>query len=168
MNRSVLSFTLFVVVVAALFASCTKEAAEKDPEVVICYFEPYLPVRVINTAGEDLLSPAKLSSGTIEINWTAPGSSMSPVKMSPAAYYKQGQADQYYFSVPMRNTDKGLTIVFSLKSGESDTLFIKTATHSSKPFGVTDISFNGARVDPTLLFGSTVYGLELIKWNAGK
>lgn len=168
MKRSALPLALSAIVALLFLGSCTKEQDEKDPGIVICYFEPYLPVRVINTNGEDLLSPGQLASGTVEINWNTPGGNMKPVKMTPAVFSKQGQPDQYYFSIPMGNIEKGLTIAFSLKNGESDILYIKGASSSSKPFGVTEITFNGSRVDPQMLFGSTVYGLQLVKTVAGK
>jgi hypothetical protein len=161
-----------IIAIAALlsalyFTGCEKDTArENEPHIEICYFEPWVPIRVINTNGEDLLDPAKLPGGTLEIKWEIPGTHMSATKMSPAVYHKSGQPDQYFASVPLVNADKGLNIYFSLKTGDTDTLFIRTAANSSKPYGVAEVSFNGAKIEPRILF-DTRYGIELVKGNTG-
>jgi hypothetical protein len=152
-----------VVVSATLFTACEKDATEKEPDVVICFFEPYIPIRVINTKGEDLLDPSKLPGGTLDIKWEIPGTSMPVTKMNPAVYSRTGQPDRYFVSAPLANADKGLSVYFTVKIGDTDTLFIRTATSSSKPYGLTEVSFNGIKIEPKMLFDTTVYGIEIVK-----
>jgi hypothetical protein len=161
-----------LVVLSALLAtfliSCKKEAEEPEFKPVICFFPSNIPVRIINSAGADLLAPSKLPSGTIDIRWSDTGVFPDPVKMTPAVYTRQGQADQYFISFPIPPVDKSITVVFSLEKNAPDTLYMRTAGNSSKPYGFAEISFNGKRVDPKMLFGSTEYGLELVKDLANK
>jgi hypothetical protein len=169
MKRSALLIILSAILVVVLFGSCKKAVEYPDTTgIAICYFPIAIPFRVITTSGDDLLIPNKLPSGNIEISWNIPGGTMKPVKMSPAVYKKTGEPDQYFLNAPLDNADRGVTLVFSLHAGESDTLYLKTAANSSKPYGLSEITFNGNRVDPKMLFASTVYGLELVKGTAGK
>lgn len=157
-------FTFFVILSICLaFAGCMKEANDERLPV-ICYFEQYVPVRVLNASGDDLLSPAKLQGGTFNIRWGFPGrDTMAYTKTTPGTYVISGQADQYYFSVPLTHADKGLTVQFSLKQNETETLFIRTSADTTRPYGVTEVIFNGKKVTPVTLFGTSAYGLELIK-----
>jgi hypothetical protein len=169
MKRPALLIILFSILAVVLFGSCKKAVEYPDTTgIAICYFPVAIPFRVITTGGDDLLTPNKLPSGTVEISWNIPGGMMKPVKMSPAVYKKTGEPDQYFLNAPLDSADRGVTVVFSLHAGESDSLYLKTSANSSKPFGLVEITFNGNRIDPKMLFGSTVYGLELVKGTAGK
>ena len=157
-------FTFFAMLSICLgFAGCMKEANDEHLPV-ICYFEQYVPVRVLNASGDDLLSPAKLQGGTFNIRWGFPGrDTMAYTKMTPGTYVTSGQADQHYFTVPLTHADKGLTVHFSLNAGETETLFIRTSADTTRPYGVTEVIFNGKKVAPVMLFGTSAYGLELVK-----
>jgi hypothetical protein len=159
--------TIAVLVSTTFFTACEKDTGGKEPDVVTCFFEPYIPIRVISTQGGDLLDPSKLPGGTIDIKWEIPGTHMPITKMNPAVYSRNGQPDRYYVNAPLTNADRGLSVYFSVKTGDTDTLFIRTASSSSKPYGLTEVSFNGVKIEPKLLFDTTAYGIELVKGNTG-
>ncbi|NCI48959.1 hypothetical protein GWC95_03435 [Sediminibacterium roseum] len=151
---------------ATLFSSCEKKVEEPGP--VVCFFDTWIPIRVINTKNEDLLNPAKLPNGTVEIRWLIPGSNMNPVRLAPSVYsIDVNKGDQYYISAPLNNADKGLTVYFSVKQGDTDTLFMRTAANSSKPYGLAELSINGVRTEPKILFhnnlANSTLGVEVVK-----
>lgn len=159
---------LLIAAAALTLSSCAKKI-DSQPEIVICYLAPSVPIRIVNTLGEDLLSPSKLPGGTIDLDWGIAGTKLNTIsKMTPGVYTKAGQPDQYYISMPLVNTDNGMALRFSLKAGTSDSLYIRTAASSSKPFGLTELNFNGNKINPVMLFDNTQFGVLLVKNNGVK
>lgn len=157
--------TIFAVALftVAFFPSCKKEVDEPGP--IVCFFAPWVPIRVINAKGDDLLDPAKLANGTVEMKWEAPGlTGMVPTRVNPSNYPATGE---YFVNAPLAEATKGLTVYFSIKQGDTDTLFIKTADNSSKPYGLAELKYNGVKIEPKMLFNATQYGIEIVKDGAG-
>ncbi|NCI47193.1 hypothetical protein [Sediminibacterium soli] len=115
--------------------ACKKEA-DKTVDPVICFFNPYLPVRILGESSRDLLSPAVLGTTSIKLDLFTNGQQYTVQQ----AVGKIGK-DSFLLGIPLYA--EGMQKLAIHFADITDTVIVQTSAASSQPYGLQQFRYNG-------------------------
>lgn len=145
-------------VMTSVFISCSKDTVT-EPGIIICFELPQVPIRILSSYGDDLLSKSVIPSEKIDMTFITPDTTVTyshHINQLP-------QSDSFFISLPLLLKPADHYTVYLQRPGaKKDTLLIETNAASAKPYSIARFTYNKTEYPAIEVFkGRGVWGFEV-------